>query len=259
MKKVVAFVGSARRGHTLQAAEDFLRHLAAYGDVESEVVRLADYRLEYCRGCKACFSKGEEYCPLRDDRDVLFAKMEAADGVVLASPNFSFGPSGLMKSFLDRLGFACHRPRFHGKAFTSIVVQGFFRGGPIVRQLNILGRAVGFEVVKGSVSTALDPMTPKEAAKRDARLAAQAKRFHAVLAREGLRKPSLAEVAMFNFGRASVAAELGPGDRDFDYYRDKGWFESDYFYETNIGALKRAFGRMIEHFVAGRAEARPSA
>ena len=32
--------------------------------------------------------------------------------------------SGMMKVFLDRLGFSMHRPRFFGKAFTSIIAQG---------------------------------------------------------------------------------------------------------------------------------------
>jgi hypothetical protein len=41
------------------------------GDVEVEIVRLSDYRIEACRGCKVCFEKGEAYCPLKDD---LFTK-----------------------------------------------------------------------------------------------------------------------------------------------------------------------------------------
>lgn len=259
MKKVVAFVGSARHGHTLMAAEDFMAHLEAYGDVETEVVRLSDHRLGYCRGCKNCFGKGEEFCPLKDDRDTLIAKMDEADGVVFATPNFTFGMSGLMKSFLDRLGFVCHRPRFHGKAFTSIVVQGFYGGNAIMKNLNFVAHAIGFETVKGSCSAALDPMTAKEAAKRDARLAAQAKRFHEALARDRMPKPSLIDVAVFRAGRAKVLAELGPGNRDFDYYASKGWFDSDYFYPTKVGALKRAIGRIIENRVLDQAEVRPSA
>ncbi len=34
-------------------------------------------------------------------------------------------------AFLDRLGFVFHRPRFFGKAFTSIVAQGIYGGGKI--------------------------------------------------------------------------------------------------------------------------------
>jgi multimeric flavodoxin WrbA len=109
MKKVTAFVGSARKKHTYNAVAQFLSNLQSMGDVEGEIVRLSDYQLQACRGCKACCDKGEEYCPLKDDRDLLIEQMMASDGVVFASPNYSFHVSGILKTFLDKLGFAFHR------------------------------------------------------------------------------------------------------------------------------------------------------
>ncbi|HYF91291.1 MAG TPA: flavodoxin family protein [Symbiobacteriaceae bacterium] len=122
LKKV--FVGSAhKQGSTHYAVRQFLDNLQSSGD----------HRLATCRGCKVCFGKGGEFCPLKDDRDVLFDKIMASDGVVFASPNYSFQVSAILKLFLDILGFVFHRPRFFGKTFTSIVTQGFFGGGKIVR------------------------------------------------------------------------------------------------------------------------------
>ena len=132
VKKVTAFVGTARKKHTYYAVRQFLDNLKSLGDVEYEIVVLSDYQLGTCRGCRLCFEKGEEFCPLRDDRDVLFDKISASDGVVFASPNYSFQVSGIMKIFLDRLGFVFHRPRFFGKTFTSIVAQGIYGGDKIV-------------------------------------------------------------------------------------------------------------------------------
>ena len=97
MKKVTAFVGSARKKNTYKAVEQFLANLEALGDVEYEIVRLNDYTLKHCRGCMLCFDKGEERCPLKDDRDLLMQKMMDADGVVFATPNYTFGMSGVMK------------------------------------------------------------------------------------------------------------------------------------------------------------------
>jgi multimeric flavodoxin WrbA len=74
--------------------------------------------------------KGEEFCPLKDDRDVMIEKMTASDGVVFATPNYSFQVSALMKIFLDRLGFVFHRPRF----FDSIATRKAKKGGRIHRQ-----------------------------------------------------------------------------------------------------------------------------
>jgi len=131
------FVGSGRkqRGLTYAATRRFLDNLESYGDVQGEIVFLSERNLGLCRGCKACFLRGEERCPLNDDRDLLIEKMMASDGVVFASPTYSFQVSAIMKAFLDRLGFAFHRPRFHGKAFTGIVAQGFHGGGKIEKYL----------------------------------------------------------------------------------------------------------------------------
>ena len=145
--KVTAFVGSARKKHTYQATEKFLQNLQSLGDVEYEIVALSDYSLKICSGCKLCLDKGEALCPLRDDRDILIKKMQQSDGVVFASPNYSFQVSGLMKVFLDRLGFGFHRPQFFGKACTSLVAQGVYGGRKIVKYLDFVGRGLGFNVV----------------------------------------------------------------------------------------------------------------
>ena len=33
---------------------------------------------------------------------------------------------------------------------------------------------------------------------------------------------------------------------DYRYYKDKGWFASDYFYPTRLGALKKAAGSLFD-------------
>src|SRR5271157_3935589 len=109
MKRVTAFVATPRKKSTFNAVRQFLDNLKSLADVEYEIVALSDYRLGLCGGCKVCFSKGEEFCPQKDDRDVLIEKMMSSDGVVFATPNYSFQVSALMKMFLDRLGFVFHR------------------------------------------------------------------------------------------------------------------------------------------------------
>ena len=177
MKKVTAFVGSARKKHTYNAVRQFMDYLQALGDVEYEIVTLSDYHLGTCKGCKQCFEKGEESCPLKNDRDVLIEKMMASDGVVFATPNYAFNVSGIMKVFLDRLAFICHCPRFFGKTFTSIVAQGICGGDKIVSYLDLVGDVLGFNIVKGSFLTALEPMTEQEKKKIDRVLARHSKRF----------------------------------------------------------------------------------
>lgn len=49
--------------------------------------------------------KGEEFCPLKDDRDILIEKMVNSGGIIFASPNYFFQVSAFMKIFLDRIAF----------------------------------------------------------------------------------------------------------------------------------------------------------
>ena len=256
MKKVTAFVGSARKGHTHEAVVQFLSNLQSMGEIEGEIVRLSDYRLEPCRGCRVCFDKGEERCPLKDDRDVLIEKMMTSDGVVLASPNYSFQVSALMKIFLDRLGFAFHRPRFFGKTFTSIVSQGIYGGNKIVDYLDFVGYALGFNAVKGSCLMTLDPMTEKQQLKMDTVLAAQARRYYARMEQPSYRVPTLRDLMFFRMSRTRVRLELDDRDLDYRYYADKGWFDSDFYYPTRLGILKNGAGKLFDSMWTHMAKAR---
>jgi multimeric flavodoxin WrbA len=194
MKKITAFVGSARKGNTNKAVEQFMNELRALGDVETEIVMLSKYSLGVCRGCRLCFKKGEEFCPLKDDRDVLMEKIKSSDGVVFASPNYSWQMSGLMKVFLDRFGFAIHRPRYFGKTFTSIVTQGIGRGNNIVKYFDFLGKSLGFNTVTGTCVTALNPITKKDQKKIEQAMAKLSRRFYARLVKPVYPVPSLGKL-----------------------------------------------------------------
>jgi multimeric flavodoxin WrbA len=263
MKSVIALVGSARRnGVTYRATRLLLDRLEAQGDVRTELAFLSERNLGLCRGCKACFLRGEEHCPLHDDRDALFESMMRADGVVLASPVYSFQVSGVMKVFLDRLGFACHRPRFHGRVFTSIAVEGIWGGGAVVKYLDLVGGAVGFDVVQGCTvtarknpNTAHQAMDEAERRRMEEGIADLARRFHAQLLRPPFPEPSLLQFWVFRMARTSFRLELGEEFRDHVHYRERGWFDSAYYYPTRLGPLKRAAGAAFD-WMAARASRR---
>jgi len=246
-KNVIAIVGSPRkRGFTYRATRRFLDSLNSHGDIQCELLFLADFGIKSCVGCKTCFLRGEEHCPLKDDRDILIRRMLDADGVVFATPNYSFHVSGVMKSFLDRLGFIFHRPCFHGKTFTSIVAQGIYGGGTVVKYLGFVGAGLGFNVVKGTCITALEPMTTKDRVRMEQSVDALSLRFRKRMLGPAFDTPSLVQLMGFRFGRTSVKLTLNKEDRDFTYYRDHGWFDSRYFYPTVLGPVKTAAGAAFD-------------
>jgi len=51
----------------------------------------------------------------------------------------------------------------------------------------------------------------------------------------------------FRKARTSIRLMLDETCHDYTYYRDKGWFESDYFYPSRLGLFKKAFGSVVDH------------
>jgi multimeric flavodoxin WrbA len=64
------------------------------------MVRLADLKIRECDGCHSCW-KGRP-CVKDDDMNGIYDKIAASDVIVFGTPVYWFGPTGLMKLFLDR-------------------------------------------------------------------------------------------------------------------------------------------------------------
>ena len=244
MKKVTAFIGTQTRKHTYQAVQEFEKNLKQYGEIDFEYVFLSDYHLEFCRGCKVCFDKGEEYCALKDDRDVLLEKMEQSDGVIFATPNYAFQLSARLKNLFDRTAFIDHRPRFFGKTCTAIVTQGIGKGGDILKYLYFTGENLGFHASKGCCINTLEPMTEIQQRKLVQKVKEASARFYKQLLRP-TPPPSFFRLMMFRMTRPLIKS-AGEKYRDYHYYKEKGWFEADYYYPASLGLPKRLAGYLFD-------------
>ncbi len=152
----------------------------------------------------------------------------------------------MTKIFLDWLGFVFHRPRFFGKTFTGIVTQGIAKGGDIVKYLNFIGKGFGFNVVKGCCIKTLEPMTPAGQKKADMIIDRQSKKFFSQLVKNEYPVPSFFWLMTFRMARTSMKKMLGEEWRDYTYFRDKGWFVSDYFYPVKLNPLKKLTGKLFD-------------
>lgn len=246
MKKVVCFVGSARtEGGTQHAVRIFEERLREHGEIDFEILRLSEQNLSFCTGCKLCFDRGEQYCPHKDDRERLVAKMEAADGVVFASPNYAFHVSGSMKNYIDRIAYVFHRPCFFGKTFTGLAVYGVFGGNKVRKYLESTGENLGFEVVRGATAMTLEPMTEERIEKLEASMTAAADRFYQQLMTTEPMRPSLYRFMMFRMTRSGIMSS--PVQLyDHAYYEKQGWFDSDYYYDVKLSGLQRLLGGLFD-------------
>ena len=100
MVNIIAIYGSPRRNGNsaalLQQAVTGARQEGAH----VEEIFLRDYKISPCLEIYNCIKTGE--CAIRDDFPEILAKVEASDGIMLASPIFFYSVSAHTKIFMDR-------------------------------------------------------------------------------------------------------------------------------------------------------------
>ena len=244
--KIVAVMGSPRKLETLKAVQRFEEKLAARREVTFNYIFLKEMNIKPCKGCFLCIEKGEELCPQReDDRIKIFNLMMDADGVIFASPNYSLQVTALMKNFLDRMAYVFHRPCFFHKAFVPIITQGVYGGEEILKYLETIGSFWGFNVTKGVlVSTPPGVRLPAEEAKIERQINQGVQRFYQTLTGDPSPNPSLKK--FFIFSLICAFKPYGPKDRDYEYFQEKGWLESPYYYETKLPLHYRIIGWLVK-------------
>jgi hypothetical protein len=58
-------------------------------------------------------------------------------------------------------------------------------------------------------------------------------------------QPSFFRLMMFRVSRQLIKS-VGEKYRDYQYYEEKGWFESDYYYPTSLGLPKKLAGYLFD-------------
>lgn len=105
-KKIIAITGSYRKDGTIERAVEAVLKAAAEKGAETETIRLMDHPVEFCLNCRKCTQRqGPQRgaCAHRDGMADILDRIEAADGIVLASPVNFFGVTAVMQRFIERL------------------------------------------------------------------------------------------------------------------------------------------------------------
>jgi len=100
-----------------------------------------------CRGCYVCVKRGEDKCPIKDERDLINNEILENDGLVFASPVYSHMISATMKNFFDRFGFYGHRPTFFDKYAMSIVTCSGYGAEEAMKYMDKMLSVFGFNLV----------------------------------------------------------------------------------------------------------------
>ncbi len=110
-KKVIILNGSPRKNfNTAKLLKQAQTGAEATG-AEVEYFNLYDYNFLGCRSCFACQRKGsttEGICAIKDDIRPILEKCINADAIIIGSPVYFSYPTGVFRSFTERLLFANH-------------------------------------------------------------------------------------------------------------------------------------------------------
>lgn len=105
-RKVVAIVGSYRKGGTVDNAVAAILEGARERGAETRTIYLTETHLEFCQNCRRCTQapgaqRGQ--CVQRDDLQSILDEIDAADAIVLGSPVNYWNLTAIFRRFMERL------------------------------------------------------------------------------------------------------------------------------------------------------------
>ncbi|MBR3565519.1 MAG: flavodoxin family protein [Paludibacteraceae bacterium] len=106
--KAIFVNGSPRKNkNTAQMLQSAMRGAQEAG-AEVELVHLYDIQFQGCKSCFACKLKNSKcngLCAIKDDLRPLLERCQHADVLVFGSPVYYSYPTGILRSFMERLMF----------------------------------------------------------------------------------------------------------------------------------------------------------
>jgi len=226
--KVTAVLGSPHKGNGYKISAKIENELKKLGVKEFERIFLKDVDLKMCRGCFTCFSKGSEFCPLKDDKTEIERKLLESDGIILISPGYAWNVSGLMKNFIDRFAYTLHRPVFFNQSM-MLVANG---GSGLSKVLKAMGITLGGAGISSKIAITSTPWgATREYENKTAKMIEKSsKKFFKDLSDKSPRKPNLGNVIWFQLFKKMSVLSKKTIPADFEFYRDK----KEYFYEVKV-------------------------
>ncbi|MDR3560039.1 MAG: flavodoxin family protein [Negativicutes bacterium] len=128
--KVVGLNGSARKdGNTAILLQTVFSELNRQG-IETELIQLAGQPIKGCTACGVCLTQKDKRCCITDDFfNECFAKLIAADGMILGSPVYAAGVTSQIKAVIDRASMVLAGNRGLLKYKVGAAVTAVRRGG----------------------------------------------------------------------------------------------------------------------------------
>lgn len=165
--------------------------------------------------------------------------MREADAVIVTTPVYALQVTALVKNFIERSSYIMHRPCYFGKWFMPLSTQYIGGDKDVEKYLASVMRFWGFNVIPGLRLT-----MSWDKNKIDRTVTTAADRFRKAVEQTGFPSPTFVDLMMFRFRRQAMRGKSYPETfpRDVEYFRERGWLESPYYYDVRLNPLLSAAG-----------------
>jgi multimeric flavodoxin WrbA len=124
MKSILAIVGSPRNGGNTDILVQKVAEGAISKGAKVNTLHLGKVNIRECDGCHLCW-QGRP-CPKRDDMLDICSEIIGNDVIVFGTPVYWYGPTALMKAFIDRfVYFNCPENRQKIKGLSAALAVPF--------------------------------------------------------------------------------------------------------------------------------------
>ena len=146
--KIIAINGSPREGGNTDLLLDEMVKIIERNQIKTETIFLRDLELKPCDACRYCRQHPGK-CHIEDDFSLLFEKTLTAQGIILATPVYFGSATPLIKTFMDRIGYASLgiKERFKRKIGAGVVVARRAGQNFTLAQLYFFFAALGIIIV----------------------------------------------------------------------------------------------------------------
>jgi multimeric flavodoxin WrbA len=245
-----------KNGNTTRIIEMVAAHMKTIAskkrvNLNFENVHIGHLDIGFCRGCRVCFDQGETKCPMKDDLLSIYEKMLASDGLILASPVYVNDVNGIMKNWIDRMAFLCHRPAFAGKQGMILTTVGLGPTKQADRTLSYALTSWGFTVVASQGFKMGARMSETQAAEHfEERIRQTSEKFFRSL--ETPPVPSFLSLMTFRIQQGYWWRLPADQSIDYQYWQSQGWTHprKDYYIPHQAGNLKVTLARWVGAILA---------
>ncbi len=151
--RILGVVGSPRKKGNTHILVSRILDGAHENGALTEILFLNDLHIRECDGCYVCW-KGKK-CSKKDDMNNVYPKIMNSDVIIFGTPVYWYGPTALMKCFVDRfVYFNCpeNRAKIRGKSAviaipfeeknpgTAHLLVQFFKKSLQYLEMNLIGK-----------------------------------------------------------------------------------------------------------------------